>query len=293
MINASKIADFLGKPLLGAETQIESVKSLDDYDSFSLVWLKDVNTDVESLLRKKHPALIICCQNAYSCLSFLTCIVVDNPRLAIAKVLNEFFVRPPNFSISPKSQVSSKARIGKNALIEPFAVIDDDVIIGDNVIIGSGVKITGKTIIGNRCIIKPNAVIGEWGFGFLRDGNEVIHFPHIGGVVIGDDVCIGSCSTIERGGLGNTIIGNQCKVDDLVQVGHNCKVGDSTFIMSNVTLCGGVQIGSKCWIAPNSVIKEKIKVGNGVTVGLGAVVINDVCDGLIVAGVPAETILKG
>jgi UDP-3-O-[3-hydroxymyristoyl] glucosamine N-acyltransferase len=106
--------------------------------------------------------------------------------------------------------------------------------------------------------------------------------------VLEDGVWLGACTTIERATLGTTRLCANVKVDDLVQIGHNTTTGANTLIMANTVICGGAFIGRDCWIAPNSVIKQKVHIGNRVTVGLGAVVIRDVPDGVVVAGVPAK-----
>jgi UDP-3-O-[3-hydroxymyristoyl] glucosamine N-acyltransferase len=212
-----------------------------------------------------------------------------NPRLDFIRVLKSYFEPPPKRGIHPTAIIGKKAVLGKSVLIGPYALIGSEAVIGDHSRVGSGVRIEGRVQIGKNCYIKPNSVIGCQGFGFeFSETSGLMHFPHIGRIVIGDDVWIGACTTIELGTLGTTHVADGCKIDDLVQVGHNVFVGECSMVMANTVICGGASIGKRCWIAPNSVIKEKVKLGDRVTVGLGAVVLRDVPEGLTVAGVPAR-----
>jgi UDP-3-O-[3-hydroxymyristoyl] glucosamine N-acyltransferase len=163
------------------------------------------------------------------------------------------------------------------------------VTIGDGCRIGAGVCLEGEVHLGRNCVLKSNCALGGHGFGFERDEDGVpVPFPHFGKIVLEDEVWIGACSTIERATLGTTRVGRGCKIDDLVQISHNCSIGADTLIMSGSVLCGGVSTGTGCWIAPGSLLKQKVRLGDGVTVGLGAVVLLDVPSGTTVVGVPAR-----
>ena len=147
--------------------------------------------------------------------------------------------------------------------------------------------------VGKNCVIKDNTVIGSEGFGFEYDEKGIpMHFPQIGEVVIGDNVWIGSNTTIERGTFEKTVIGNNILIEDVVQIGHNCIIGNNTFISGGVIICGSVIVGKNCWLAPNSVIREGIQIGDRGFVGLGAVVVKDVPEGDIVVGNPAKKFEK-
>jgi UDP-3-O-[3-hydroxymyristoyl] glucosamine N-acyltransferase len=183
--------------------------------------------------------------------------------------------------------------------------LDQNVVLGQNVHLGKGVRIgTGTRIghnvviadgvaIGAHCIIKSGAVIGEDGFGMERNADgDPIRFIHFGTVIVGDNVEIGSLSTVCRGTLGDTIIEDHAKIDDRVHVAHNCIVRRGAIITASVTLSGGVEVGELAWIGPNASILQKLNVGTGAFVGLAAVVTHDVPESTKVAGNPARALPK-
>lgn len=290
-ITGSDIAKALGSPLRGESKIIAKPADLADCTPNDLVWVKSFTAERLMLLEKYLPALAICDEETASSTS-VPCIVSANPRLDFIKALNIFFQPADRHSIHSKAEVSPAAKIGKNVAIGAYACIGPDVTIGDDSVIGSGVSIEGDVTLGKRCRIKANSAIGGQGFGFEYDENGTpLHFPHLGKIMIEDDVWIGACSTIEIASLGTTKICTGSKIDDLVQIGHNVTVGKNTLVMANVVICGGAVIGEKCWLAPNSVIKQKVVIGNNVTLGLGSVVLKNIEDNLVVAGVPAKPLV--
>jgi UDP-3-O-[3-hydroxymyristoyl] glucosamine N-acyltransferase len=143
---------------------------------------------------------------------------------------------------------------------------------------------------GNNSIIQSGVTIGEDGFAFERNADgELERFPHIRGVKIGDNVEVGANTNIARGSLSDTIIGNGTKVADMVHIGHNILIGKHCQIAAGTAIGGSTKIGDMCWTGLNSTLR-KVHVGNNVIVGCGAVVLHDVPDGDIVAGVPAKSI---
>ena len=141
---------------------------------------------------------------------------------------------------------------------------------------------------GSGCVIKPGAIIGQAGFGFERDSDGTpIRFPHFGGVVMGINVEIGANTVISRGALGDTRIGDNTKIDDLVYIAHNCQIGSKVMIAGNATLCGGVKVADKVWIGAGAMVRQNIFIGEGAIIGMGAVVVKDVPPGATVMGSPA------
>ena len=205
---------------------------------------------------------------------------VANPRLAFIRTLARF-ASPPNEAprVHPTAIISSDAKIDRSVSIGPHAVIGS-AIIGPGCIIGSHVTIYDNVCIGRNCEIGPSTVIGKSGFGyeFDNDDNCWIKFPHFGGVVIEDDVHIGSNTCIDQGVMMPTVIGQGTKIDNLVHIAHNVKIGKRNMVVACAEVSGSVITGDNCWIGPNASILNGIQLGNDVFVGIRAVVIESARD---------------
>ena len=229
-------------------------------------------------------------------------ILVDNPRAAFIKIINNIFNIDKrsilgsgdsgSTGISATAIISESAIIGSNCYIGNYAVVGKDCEIGNNTVIYDRAVIVQKCKIGNNCLIEPGVTVGADGFAYERDPEtlELERFPHIGGVVIGNNVEICANSSIARGSLSDTIIGDGTKLDALVHVAHNVVIGRNCELTAGTIIGGSTTLGDTCWTGLNSTLKNKIKLGNKVIVGAGALVINDVPDEDIVAGVPAKSI---
>jgi UDP-3-O-[3-hydroxymyristoyl] glucosamine N-acyltransferase len=229
-------------------------------------------------------------------------VLVDNPRAAFIKIINKIFNidkrsilgsgNGGSTGISPAAIISESATIGSNCYIGNYAVVGKDCEIGNNTVIYDRAVIVQKCKIGNNCLIEPGVTIGADGFAYERDPEtlELERFPHIGGVVIGNNVEICANSSIARGSLSDTVIGDGTKLDALVHVAHNVVIGRNCELTAGTIIGGSTTLGDTCWTGLNSTLKNKIKIGNKVIVGAGALVINDVPDEDIVAGVPAKSI---
>lgn len=215
-------------------------------------------------------------------------ITVSNPKLAIAKIGNEFFLRKVEPTIHPTAIISSGAKIGSNIYIGPYAVIGDAVI-GDNCIISSNVRIYDDVVVGNNCIIKEGAVIGGAGFGFEIDeeGNH-FRFPQLGGVHIGNHVDIGANTCIDRGALSDTIIGDYVKIDNLVHIAHNVQIGNNAMIIACSEVSGSCVIEENTWVGPNTSIREWQHIESNSLIGIGSVVVKNIPSGEVWAGNPAK-----
>jgi UDP-3-O-[3-hydroxymyristoyl] glucosamine N-acyltransferase len=202
----------------------------------------------------------------------------ENPRLLFALIMAEFFESVPSASIAPDSTISSNVKISTGVQIGSRVVIEDDVRIGEGTQILHGAIIFSGTHIGRRCVIGPGVVLGTTGFGFERDatGNPV-RVPHFGGLILGDDVHVGANSTIARGVIEDTVIGDQTKIGPQVNIAHNVSVGRQCLITGQSQISGSAEIGDRCWLGPNCTIR-RCRIGDGVTVGLGTVVLADIAD---------------
>jgi acetyltransferase-like isoleucine patch superfamily enzyme len=143
--------------------------------------------------------------------------------------------------------------------------------------------------VGNNVVIHPGCVLGYPGFGFVRDAHgEYMNFPHIGKVLIGDDVYIGSNCVIDRGALTDTTIRKGTKIGNIVLIAHGVQIGERVIIVDQSIIAGSTRIGDDVWIGPKVCVRDNITIGNGALIGMGSVVTKDVTEGTVVFGVPAQ-----
>lgn len=192
-------------------------------------------------------------------------------------------------SIGANSYIGPKVKIGKNVKIYPNVTILDEVEIESHTIIKSGTVVAERCIIGHYCILHANVSIGSDGFGYRPspDGRGIVKIVHIGNVVIGNQVEIGSGSCVDRGKFSSTTIGDGTKIDNLVQIAHNCKIGRACMIAALCGISGSVTLGDGVIMAGQAAIKDHITIGNGVTIGGRSGVMNDIPDGKTILGYPA------
>ncbi len=237
-------------------------------------------------------------------------IIVKDPQLAFSKMLviiDKQRLDKIKPGISPKATIESTVVLGKditighNVVVEENTSIGDntkilantfigsDVIIGKNCLIYPNVTIREKTIIGDNCIIHPGVVIGGDGFGFAATGEKI---PQIGHVEIGNNVEIGSNTTIDRAAIGKTSIGNNTKIDNLVMIAHNVQVGENTIIVSQVGIAGSTKIGNKVTLGGQVGVVGHITVGDNVMVGAKSGINGNVKDNQVLAGHPLQPYRK-
>jgi len=183
--------------------------------------------------------------------------------------------------------VADHVRIGNGCVIYPCVHLGENVQIGDGTVIDANSVIYEGCRVGSRVIIHANATIGSDGFGFATHDGIHHKIPQIGTVVIEDDVEIGASCSIERGTLGETLVGRGSKVGDLVTIGHGAKVGPHSLIVAQVGIAGSATLGHHCVLGGQVGVVGHIKIGNHVTIGAQAGVINSIPDGETVAGAPA------
>ncbi len=235
-------------------------------------------------------------------------IKVKNADLAMSQVLEMFAPPTPLFAIDihPSAIIDANATIGvgtkigagayigpnvkmgENVTIYPNVTILDECTIGNNTVIWPGAVIRERCHLGNDCIIHPNATIGADGFGFRPCPQRgLAKIPQIGNVVIGNNVEIGANSSVDRGKFSSTILGDGCKIDNLVQIGHNSKLGKFCIMAGNSGLAGSVTLGDGVMIGGSASIKDHLTIGDGAIVGAGSGVANNVEAGKVVLGYPA------
>jgi UDP-3-O-[3-hydroxymyristoyl] glucosamine N-acyltransferase len=183
--------------------------------------------------------------------------------------------------------ISENAKIGNNCKIYPGSFVGEDVSIGDDCIIYPNAVIYDGCKIGNRVIINANTAVGEDGFGYASHDGRHHKIPQIGVVVLEDDVELGTCCSIERGTLGDTVICEGTKIGDQVTIGHGTKIGPHCLLVAQVGIAGSATLGHHCILGGQVGVVGHITIGNNVTIAAQAGVINNIPDGQTVAGAPA------
>jgi len=293
--SCKSILDKLGISYIseGSERQIKAISSISEARESDLAMCYYEKEKGVSMISQSSAGMILCAKSMQGRVhpkdARQQLIFLDNPRYAFVKIMNQIYNKKNTAGVSASSVISETAKIGSDCYIGDYTVIGDNCIIGDNSMIGSRVSLQNCRS-GNNSIIQSGVTIGEDGFAFERNADgELERFPHIRGVKIGDNVEVGANTNIARGSLSDTIIGNGTKVADMVHIGHNILIGKHCQIAAGTAIGGSTKIGDMCWTGLNSTLR-KVHVGNNVIVGCGAVVLHDVPDGDIVAGVPAKSI---
>jgi len=298
-----ELAEYVGGHVCGdPNIVIRAVATLGRAKEGDISFL--TNRKYERQLQATKASAVIVAQSADAPVALL---VAEDPYYAFAQVMVLLHGqrRHKETGISPQAFISDTAVLGAGCHVYQFATIADDVQIGERCIIypcayiGEGVTIGNDCIIypsvtiyercriGHRVIINAGSAIGTDGFGYAT--HEGVHhkIPQIGGVVIEDDVEIGSCCGVERGTLDDTIIGQGSKLSDLVTIGHGTKIGPHCLLVAQVGIAGSATLGHHCVVGGQAGIVGHITIGNNVTIGGRAGVINSVRDGQTMLGAPA------
>ena len=264
-----------------------------------------VNRKYEKQLQTtKASAIVIAKETSDTSVPLL---ISDDPYYAFMQimVLLHGHRKHKKVGISQRASISDSAKVGVDCDIHDFAVISDDAIVGNSCVIYPGVRIGEGSQIGNDCIIYPNVIIydgckigsrviinanttiGEDGFGFAYHKGIHHKIPQAGIVVIEDDVEIGTCCAVERGTLGDTVIGHGCKLGDLIAIGHGTKIGAHCLLVAQVGIAGSTTMGHHCIVGGQVGIVGHINIGNNVTIAAQSGVKNNVGDGKVILGSPA------
>jgi UDP-3-O-[3-hydroxymyristoyl] glucosamine N-acyltransferase len=234
--------------------------------------------------------------------------------IQVANVLEAFekiaaLFSPPReesiHGVSDRASIHPSVKLGNNVAIGHFAVIGEDTELGNDAVIHAGVQVKAGckigdgttvysnavlyrgTVVGCRCIIHSGAVIGAFGFGY--DSSKGVHklSAQLGNVVIGDDVEIGSCSTIDRATYGSTLVGDGTKIDNLVMIGHNCKIGKYNLICAHTGIAGSTTTGDYVVMAGRVGVKDHVHIGDRAVLGAMSGIIADVEPDVRIVGIPA------
>lgn len=294
----NEITALLGQPVrvvgTPANTVILSVKPVFEATPDSLTWINPTRKDKQELAHKTAASYVICDESvriteeskAGKCF-----LVVSRPDLAFLRVMASFDQQKaakPDIRIHPTAIINSEATIDARATIGPYCIIGR-CSIGAETEVGPFTVIHDDVQIGSNVIIHEHCVIGDIGFGFIRNEHgQLEKMPHVGKVFIEDDVELLPFVNVDRGTLTETRIKRGAKIDHYCHIGHNSLVAEDALVTACVVMCGGSKIGSRTTVGVGSLIKDSVKVGDDVFIGLGAVVTKDVPDGQTWIGIPAR-----
>lgn len=235
-------------------------------------------------------------------------ISVEDPKAAFPRFLSLFVQEKTGAGLHPASVIYPGARVSPSAWVGPLCVVSDGAVIEDgvrleaNVFVGPGCHLGAGTVVepgavllvkvrtGRRCLIHSGAVLGCDGFGMLppADGNPPVKIPQLGGVVLGDEVEIGACTTVDRGTLDDTAVGSFTKVDDHVHIAHNASIGENCILVAMTGIAGSAVLEDNVIMAARSGVGDHTRIGRGATVAANGGAIKDVAPGAVVSGFPAR-----
>jgi UDP-3-O-[3-hydroxymyristoyl] glucosamine N-acyltransferase len=288
-LTLKEVAEITGAALQGDESRvIERMAALQDATEGSISFLANPRYR-PFLADTAASAVILSADDAADCP--VDCLVSENPYLAHARVMIALHPEPrptpgvhPSAFIDPSARLAASAQISANCYIGAGVLIGEDVLIGpgcvllDNVQVGSGSRLVGmvtlcsETRLGERCLIHPGAVIGGDGFGLANDDGVWVKVPQIGRAILGNDVEVGSCSSIDRGAIGDTVVADGVKIDSQVHLAHNVKIGEHTAIAGCVGIAGSTQIGAHCTLAGQAGVVGHVELADNVHISAATAV---------------------
>lgn len=306
-LTLAELAGLTGGELHGnGELTVSSIAAMDKAGDEQVTFLtnskyrKHLSACKATVILIKPSELELCQTNA---------IVVDDPYLAFALAAQALDTTPePASAIEASAYVAPDVTLGKDVCIGHNTVIESGVELGDNVVIGAGcfvgknakigagtklwanVTIYHNVEIGQACLIQANTVVGADGFGYANNRGEWVKIPQLGSVKVGNRVEIGSCTTIDRGAIDDTVIEDNVIIDNHIQIAHNVHIGYGTALAGCTTIAGSVKIGKYCIIGGASVINGHIEIADGVTVtGMGMVMRSIPEKGVYSSGIPLQS----
>lgn len=295
-----RILEVLGSDVLAVhgntnDVYVDNLADPEHVTKTTLDWVKESNPHRQSVVENTCARVIIVGESIeYTNVikeQGKVLVVVKKPRNAIAKIGNAFFVQHPVLGIHPTAIVDEDAVIDEGVSVGPYCVIGK-VKIGKGTTIGAYVKIYDSCEIGSNCNIADHVVLGGEGFGYEKDENgDWFKFPQIGGLLIGNNVDVGSFTAIDRGALSVTKIGDNTKIDGKCKIAHNVVVGKNVVFTGGSGAGGSCVIGDNVWVGSAAKIKDWVKIGDGAFLGMGSVVIRNVKPNTKVFGNPAKELV--
>ncbi|HBG06929.1 MAG: UDP-3-O-(3-hydroxymyristoyl)glucosamine N-acyltransferase [Geobacteraceae bacterium GWC2_58_44] len=298
-----EIAQYLGGSVSGdGEILISGLATLDDAGEGQLTFLANPKYAAKVATTRASAVLLPEGANAQG----HNAIFHPNPYLAFAKLLTLFYTAPAaplgvmagafvaegvrmgaDVSVYPGASIGSGVVLGDRVTLHPGVVLYPGVVLGDDVTLHANVSVRERCRIGNRVTIHDGTVIGSDGFGYAPDGTSWYKIPQIGIVIIEDDVEIGSNNVVDRAALEVTRIGRGTKIDNLVQIGHNCVIGEDCMIVSQVGISGSTQLGNHVIMGGQVGVAGHIKIGDNVMVAAKSGVAASLAANQMVGGIPA------
>jgi UDP-3-O-[3-hydroxymyristoyl] glucosamine N-acyltransferase len=306
-LTAGQVADLAGGKLVGnGDTLIAGVAPLHRAGPGDLSFLATPRY-LAAFRESKAGAVLVAPDFQGETEGPATRIVVESPHGALTRVLEKLAPGAPpawgvhgSAKVGPGARWSGRIAVAEGVVIGPDARLGTDCVLGPQVVIGAGARLgdgcridahavveSGATL-GNRVVLHAGARVGTPGFGYTPrvDGHERI--PHVGGCVIGDDVEIGANTTIDRGGIEDTVVGEGTKIDNLVQVAHHVRIGSRCLIMAQVGIAGSCVVEDNVILAGQAGLADHLTVGRGARVAAQSGVIGDIERGAVISGYPAR-----
>jgi len=298
-----EVADYLGGTVKGDETvRVVGLAPLESAGPDTVTFLANPKYAAKVAQTKAGAVLMAPGGESFG----RNVIEMANPYLGFAKLLTLFYTAPhPPLGVLPEANVGTGVTLGEGISIYPGACVGNNVVIGDRTVIHSGAVIYDGTVVGedcvvhanavirercrlgNRVIVQPGAVIGSDGFGYAPDGRGYYRIPQIGIVVLEDDVEVGANTTIDRAALEVTLIKKGTKLDNLVQIAHNCQIGRDCMIVSQVGISGSTTVGDHVTLAGQVGVAGHLAIGDNVMVGAKSGVHNSLAANAGFSGYPA------
>jgi UDP-3-O-[3-hydroxymyristoyl] glucosamine N-acyltransferase len=306
-LTAQAVADLVGGRLLGdGGVVVRRVGPLDRSGPETISFAVSVRYAEE--LRGTGAALVLIPETLASAPAGSAArVVVADPYRALVRVIGALFPEiesPPG--IDPTAHIGPGCVLGAGVTIGPFALLGrgvrvgdrcrlaEGVSLGDGVMVGDDTRMGPRVVcyagsrIGSRVILKAGAVIGGDGFGYLPGPAGHGRIPHVGGCILEDEVEIGSNSCVDRGSVDDTVIGRGTKIDNLVQVGHNVRIGERCLLMAGVGVAGSTRVGDGAILAGHVGVTDHLRIGAGARVAAKSAVFGDVAPGISISGHPAR-----